>query len=139
MMTGLPPNARLVELQFVDIALIVKTNAQLDEARIRKMIEDEIKPSDMWAIVPAYRLPGGMLFMVTDGNHRIEALRRRGFRWIPVAELTRAEFDHVKFSKDRTTDLAVKLVEHPRYWIHLGGAAGGGISVKDPDQVAKYV
>lgn len=138
-MDGLPENARMVEIQFVDIALIMKTNSKLDEKRVKKMVDDGINPKDMWAIVPAYRLPGGMMFMITDGNHRVEALRRRGFRWIPVAELTKKEFDHVKFSKDRSTNLAVKLVEHPRYWIHLGNAAGGGISVKDPDQVAKYI
>lgn len=129
-------NARIVELQFVDIELIVKTNETLDEAKIMKMIEDDIKPQDTWAICPAYRLPGGMQFMVTDGNHRIEALRRRGFRWMPIAELTKPEFDYVKFSKTRTTNIAIKLVDHPRYWIKL--SSGGFSSVKQ-EEIAKYL
>jgi hypothetical protein len=114
---------RCVELQFVGIDLIVKSNMKLDEKKIKEMIADGINSDSHWATVPAYRLPDNTgLWIITDGNHRVEAMRRQGIKLIPVAELTEREFDYVKYSH-RTVDLTVQKVPHPRRWVRMDGGA----------------
>ena len=65
-----------------------------------------------FGVLPVYRTKNG--YLLTDGNHRMEAARKCGHVWIPCVQLTKAEYEHVKCSK-RTADVYFKIPENPVY------------------------
>lgn len=96
---------RKVDIKLVHVSLIDSTNTKLDEAKVQ-MIANNFDPEKAVAL-PAWRAPTGQ-FILTDGNHRLEAIKRLGHKHAPIAELTKAEFDYVAFSK-RHVDLLVRI------------------------------
>lgn len=109
--TVMKKTSRIVELQYVDTRLIEQTNTKLDEKTVQAIVDEGIDPERLSAL-PAWN--NGGKWILTDGNHRLEALKIIGEVYAPIAELTKAEFDHVKFSK-RKVDLLVKIPDNPKY------------------------
>lgn len=66
----------------------------------------------VFGVVPVYQTKKG--YLLTDGNHRVEAAKAKGFEWIPCIVLCKAEFDRIKFSK-LTADVIFKIPEKPKY------------------------
>lgn len=106
------PEPRLVELVMVDRSLIQQTNSKLDHKTIEAIIKEGIN-NEKFGVLPAFF--DGKKWILTDGNHRVEVAKLLDIRFIPIAPLTKEEFDYVKFSP-RKVDLMVKIPEKPKYY-----------------------
>lgn len=107
-----PSTVRCVELEMVDVDLIRQTNGNLDKSVVSAIVAEGIDP-DKFGALPAYC--DGKWWTITDGNHRLVAATILGVRYVPVARLTKQEFDFIAFSKTRTVDLLIKVPEKPKY------------------------
>lgn len=102
-------------IMLLDIRLIQPSNTKLNEEVVAGIVREGWKPEKSPAIPVWY---DGKVFIPTDGNHRVEALKRLGMAFAPVVELTRSEFDHVKYSK-RHVDIMAYL-PHPPLVVTVG-------------------
>ncbi len=101
------PRKRVVQMQLVPIDKVVPSNLKLNLQTVDAILQSGIDLKK-FGVLPAYKDPKTKLFLLTDGNHRLYALRKCGGHLVPIAELTKEEFDYVKFSKN-TIDLIVKI------------------------------
>lgn len=85
--------------------LIIPSNQQVKMGKVKRM-QNTITLLKAGAF-PAWLDPERKKYIITDGNHRLMALKIRGYKVAPIVEITKDEFDHVKFSK-RTIDLIVR-------------------------------
>lgn len=103
---------RTVDLEFVDVALISRTNSTLDSGVVQGIVAEGIDP-DKFGALPAYF--DGMRWTITDGNHRLAAACILGVQFVPVVRLTLEEYSFIAFSKTKTVDLLIRVPDRPRY------------------------
>lgn len=81
---------------FVPIDWVEPTNPDIDQ-----VVVDKIAEKIDWEIFGA--LPGRFSddsrFVITDGNHRLAALKKMGEKYVPVILLTHREFTSIAFDK----------------------------------------
>ena len=106
-------------MELVDVRIIHSTNTKLNDKVVDEIVTEGWKPEKGKAL-PAWW--DGEKFIITDGNHRLEALKRMGEQYAPVVQLTKEEFDKVKFSK-RHVDFHVHIPDTPRMWMYTGKVA----------------
>lgn len=106
------PRPRRVDLEMVDLDLIQMTNTRLDASVVAGIVAAGIDP-DKFGALPAYF--NGTKWIITDGNHRFAAARILCVECVPVAPLTRAEFNWIAASKTHCVDLLVRVPANPRY------------------------
>jgi len=106
------PKQRIVDIELVDLRLIEPTNDRLNEEVVDQIVA-EGWDQGKGRVMPAYF--NGKKFVITDGNHRLEALRRLRHRFAPVVQLTKDEFDYVKYSS-RSVDLLVRTPEEVKVY-----------------------
>lgn len=94
-------------MQLIPIKDVRYSNLDLNQKVIDAILKEGIDPKKL-GVLPAYKYPKTKAFLLTDGNHRLFCLSKIGARAVPIAELTKEEFDYVKCS-DRTLDLEVRL------------------------------
>jgi len=104
--------ARRVDLEMVHVDLITRTNSDIDTDAVARMVKEGIDPERL-GVLPAYR--DSERWIITDGNHRFLASRICGIKHVPVAPLTKEEYDLIAFSKTRTVDLLVQIPDDPKY------------------------
>jgi len=103
---------RQVDMEMVHVDLIVRTNNNLNSGVVAGIVRDGIDPEKFGAL-PAYF--NGAKWIITDGNHRLVAARIKGVQYVPVAPLTKSEYDLIAFSKTKTVDLLIRVPEAPKY------------------------
>jgi hypothetical protein len=100
------------ELQFAQMELVESTNSLLNMDVVHKIVDEG------WVFEKGLALPAwwnGEKFIITDGNHRLEALKHLGEKFVPIVQLTKKEFDYVKYST-RHVDFAMSVPEKVRAW-----------------------
>ena len=113
-MTGdIKPQQDIREVEYADISMVESTNSKLNEDVVRR-IERQGWVKELGLALPAFFT--GKSFIITDGNHRLEALKRMGHKWVPVVRLTKEEFDYVKYS-DRHVDFLIAFPEKPLHHV----------------------
>lgn len=103
-------------LKYVSLELIEPTNTKLNNDVVAGIV------AEGWDAEQGKAIPvwfDGKKYLPTDGNHRIEALKQLGSKFAPVVELTKEEFDHVKFSKN-TIEFMVHEPERPLFVTSMG-------------------
>lgn len=100
-----PSSQRVVKMQWVPVEQIEITNTRIKEGKVRAIIKQGIDVEKLKCF-PAWKDPETGRFIITDGNHRLTAMKRLGYEKAPIAELTREEFDYIKFSF-RNIDLVI--------------------------------
>lgn len=103
---------RIVKMQWVPIDEVEITNTKIKRSKVAAIIKEGIKVNKLKCF-PAWKDPETGKYILTDGNHRCTALRQLGVRYAPIAELTKAEFDYVKFSF-RKIELIIERSEYPQ-------------------------
>lgn len=103
---------RRVDLEMVHVSLIKRTNGNLDTSVVERMVAEGLDPERFGAL-PAYF--DGSAWVITDGNHRLTAAAIAGIQYVPVAPITREEYDLIAFSKTRTVDLLIRVPDAPKY------------------------
>lgn len=107
-----PSRVRCVDLEMVHLNLIKRTNGNLSADVVQRIVTEGID-ADKFGALPAYF--DGAWWTITDGNHRLAAAGILGVQYVPVAPLTRFEFDLIAFSKTKTVDLLIRVPDNPRY------------------------
>jgi hypothetical protein len=96
------------QLVYVPISHIIITNTKTHAKHVdwlaRHLDFDKLAALPAWWDGQGYRL--------TDGNHRVLALKLAGYDYAPVVLLTKREYDFVKFSK-RAIEMEVHVPKEP--------------------------
>ncbi len=95
---------KIVKRRWVNVDKIELTNNKIDDSKVDAMIEAGLKTEQM--ALPAWF--DGKKWWLTDGNHRFTAIKLLGMKKAPIAQMTREEYDWVKFS-NRKVQILVKL------------------------------
>ena len=104
------PPMREVDIALCDVCLIRPSNDLIDKQKVWHMMEEGIDPIRLKAL-PAYW--NGEYYHITDGNHRLAACIASGWEYVPIIELTKAEYDYVKYSTNEL-DIIVHETTNPR-------------------------
>lgn len=85
------------KLMYVKIDRIVSTNSKLDRAVIEEIKKDiDLKKL---AAFPAWHDGSRNEWVITDGNHRLQALKELEYAYAPIIEISRKEFDLIAWEK----------------------------------------
>lgn len=98
---------------FAHVSLINPTNTQLNGKVVRSIVVEGWNPEKGQAF-PAKFEDGR--FTITDGNHRLEALKQLGQEYAPIVLISEAEFRHVAYQKKRKLNLMVHIPDLPRFY-----------------------
>lgn len=101
------PPRRFTDLVLIDISLIKHTNNTLDADVIYSIMHD-FDVQKLAPVMGSFTDKGS--FILTDGNHRLYALKQMGYKFIYAVMLTPEEFQYVAFSA-RQTELLVRVPE----------------------------
>lgn len=104
-------NPRCVDVEMVDVRLIIRTNSNLNPTTVAGIVAEGIN-ADKFGALPAYF--DGARWTITDGNHRLVAAANLGVQYVPVAPITKMEFDLIAFSRIKI-DLLIRVPDNPRY------------------------
>lgn len=99
----------LRELVFIHVDRLKHSNTPDSSKVARLTVNFDIKE---FGVLPVF--PMGDKYILTDGNHRMEAAKAKGYVWMPCIILNSTEFQLVKGSK-RTAQILFKVPEKPLY------------------------
>lgn len=98
------------EVIYVHMRHIMQTNFKLKRAtvdRIKKRLDFGLLKS-----FPAWKNPDGR-YVITDGNHRMTALKELGYDFAPIVEISKEEFDEI-YHHQKTIDILCYLPQNPK-------------------------
>lgn len=98
---------------YAHVSLIEPTNSQLNGKVVRQIVVDGWNAEKGQAF-PA-KFENGR-FIITDGNHRLEALKQLGQEYAPIVLISEEEFKYVAYQKERKLDLMVHVPDLPRFY-----------------------
>lgn len=110
--TGICPTEIRV-VAYCDVSLITPTNTKLNQETVVRIV------TEGWSAEKGQAFPAKFedgRFTITDGNHRLEALKRLGQEYAPIVLISDAEFRHVAYQKKRKLDLMVHTPDLPRFY-----------------------
>lgn len=81
---------------WVPIEWITFTNNEIDRKKVEK-IKSELSRIQFWA-VPWYFAVADRQFIITDGNHRVTAMKELGYSHVPCIFLSKKEFEFIAYS-----------------------------------------
>lgn len=99
------PPRRYTDLVLIDMELIKTTNENFN----MDVIDSILNHFDVLKLAPvmgSFTTKGS--FILTDGNHRLHALKKMGYKFICAVILTPEEFGYVAYS-NRKTELLVQV------------------------------
>lgn len=99
---------------FVETSLIDITNTKLKEEVVAEIVKEGWIQEKGLAF-PSLRQKNGR-FIITDGNHRLEALKRMGEKFAPLVSLSSEEFEKVKFKKNTGVEFNIHFPELPLFY-----------------------
>lgn len=86
----------LKKQKLIRIELVKETNTDLDQEKVH-YIASHLNTTLLQAFPGRFDREGQ--FVITDGNHRLAALRLLGAEYAPVVELTHDEWVHIAMHK----------------------------------------
>lgn len=92
-------------VHYLKTSKIIFSNTQIDYKKVKK-IAAKIDP-DKFGIIPAYQTREG--YIITDGNHRVNAAILAGYNQVPAVLLTKKEFKLLRKDKSASVDLMAVL------------------------------
>lgn len=101
------PPRRFTNLVLIDMDLIKPTNDKLN-LMVIDSIMNHFDVQKLGPVMGCFTKNGS--FILTDGNHRLHALKKMGHKFICSVILTPDEFQYIAFS-DRQTELLVSVPE----------------------------
>lgn len=102
--------------KLIKIELIKATNTELDPDKV-KYIASHLNTNLLQAFPGRFDNEGK--FVITDGNHRLAALKLIGAEYAPVVELTHEEWVRIAMNKESIEFLVERgynLLTPPRPW-----------------------
>lgn len=99
------------DLIYVHVAKIRPTNSSLRRSTV-EAIKSGLDTQKL-AALPAWHQRSSGKWVITDGNHRLQALKELGYEYAPIVEITAEEFCRLA-TKRETIDLMVRIPENVR-------------------------
>lgn len=100
-------------VEYAHVSLIDSTNSQLNGKVVKGIVVDG------WDAEKGQAFPAKFesgRFIITDGNHRLEALKQLGQEYAPIVRISEEEFKYVAYQKKRKLNLMVHIPQLPRFY-----------------------
>lgn len=88
---------KIKESFFIHESEIICSNSKLNPEVVEKIVSEGINPQKLWALPGIFTTKW---FLITDGNHRLEAMRRLWQVLIPIIILDPDEYEVVAHTKN---------------------------------------
>lgn len=98
-MFKMKPEYPTKQVVYVRLDLIQPTNSRIDQKTVDYL--KQYFDRRAFGALPGWHDESIHKIVITDGNHRLQAVKDMGWRVVPVILLTKAEFDEVAYS-DKT-------------------------------------